>query len=373
MPTYRATEALPNGEPGPWGEAVEISYDQARRAALRGRHRQPRSTLRLRGPSRIRRFPPPSPSAGGALAHRLTATSCQIRRDPSTSTPSGTWNWSSAAEIRFRLRPIARDRHPSPWPRQRLRRVRKHVTDGDVYVKMVNGSFRRGVRELGDIQPFEGAGQTYSQKITVPEREPDVIVTHRIADNQAHVYRLSGDYNPLHIDPDSARFGGFHEPSLHGLCTFGHCAQLLLGALADGDPARFRKIKVRFSAPVFLNDELNVRAWARRRRSGGLRDKGRRSGSGLERLLRVRGPRTGIRSLKTPARQGNVGTTSVQDPRRGTASPPASPLRLSRGFTGGSVGGTLSVSARSWPLDPSACSVRRSPRRSFSAGSAPMP
>lgn len=126
---------------------------------------------------------------------------------------------------------------------------------------MVNGSFRRGVRELGDIEPFEGSGLTYSQKITVPHRAPDATVTHRIADNQAHIYRLSGDYNPLHIDPDSARFGGFHEPILHGLCTFGHCAHLLLGALADGDPARFEKIKVRFSAPVFLNDELNVRAW----------------------------------------------------------------------------------------------------------------
>ena len=117
------------------------------------------------------------------------------------------------------------------------------------------------MKELGDIEPFEGSGETYSQKITVPEREPDASVTQRITDNQAHIYRLSGDYNPLHIDPDAARFGGFHEPILHGLCTFGHCAHLLLGTIADGNPARFKKIKVRFSAPVFLNDELHVRAW----------------------------------------------------------------------------------------------------------------
>ena len=93
----------------------------------------------------------------------------------------------------------------------------------------------------------------------------------RVADNQAHIYRLSGDYNPLHIDPDAARFGGFDAPILHGLCTFGHCAQLLLDALADGDPARFRKIKVRFSAPVSLDEDLEVRAWRDGGRAGGVR------------------------------------------------------------------------------------------------------
>ncbi len=68
-------------------------------------------------------------------------------------------------------------------------------------------------------------------------------------------------YNPLHIDPESAKFGGFDEPILHGLCTFGHCGQLLLEALCGGDVGRFRKIKVRFSSPVMLNDRLKVRAW----------------------------------------------------------------------------------------------------------------
>jgi acyl dehydratase len=137
------------------------------------------------------------------------------------------------------------------------------VTDGngDVCIKMVNGSFRRGVKELGDIEPFEGAGQTFSAKIAVPETEPVVTTSASIADNQAHIYRLSGDYNPLHIDPEAAKFGGFDEPILHGLCTFGHCGQLLLAALCDNDARRFRKIKVRFSSPVFLNDKLDVLAW----------------------------------------------------------------------------------------------------------------
>jgi len=133
--------------------------------------------------------------------------------------------------------------------------------NGDTCIRMVHGSFRRGVKELGDIEPFEGAGETYSAKIVVPERDPDVTVSTHIPDNQAHIYRLSGDYNPLHIDPEAARFGGFDEPILHGLCTFGHCAQLLLSALCDGDAGRFKKIKVRFSSPVFLNDKLEVLAW----------------------------------------------------------------------------------------------------------------
>ena len=134
-------------------------------------------------------------------------------------------------------------------------------SDGDVCIKMVNGSFRRGVEQLGDIEPFEGVGQTFSEKIPVPDSDPDVTTQATIPDNQAHIYRLSGDYNPLHIDPESAKFGGFDEPILHGLCTFGHCGQLLLGALCDNDASRFRKIKVRFSSPVFLGDVLQIRAW----------------------------------------------------------------------------------------------------------------
>ena len=126
---------------------------------------------------------------------------------------------------------------------------------------MVNGSFRRGVKELKDIEPFEGAGQTFSEKIAVPERAPDVTASAHIPDNQAHLYRLSGDYNPLHIDPESAKFGGFDRPILHGLCTFGHCGQLLLATLCGNEAARFKKIKVRFSSPVFPEDTLKVGAW----------------------------------------------------------------------------------------------------------------
>lgn len=263
MARYRATEALPNGEPGPWGRAVEISYDQ--RDVLLYAVGIGTSDLRFvyEGHPEFAVFPTFPIRWGGAgapLDHNLVPNSpgplnIDAERYLEVLKPLPT---SGSVFVRSRVIGI--------HPRGRGNGFVEYESivtdaDGDVYVKMVNGSFRRGVKELGDIEPFEGSGQTYSQKITVPEREPDATMIQWLSDNEAQIYRLSGDYNPLHIDPDAARFGGFHEPILHGLCTFGHCADLLLTILADGDPARFRKIKVRFSAPVFMNQEIEVRAW----------------------------------------------------------------------------------------------------------------
>ena len=136
-----------------------------------------------------------------------------------------------------------------------------HDAAGTLCVRITTGVFLRGVAGLGDIEAFEGAGTSRSQRIDVPQRPADVVASAAIPAQQAAVYRLSGDYNPLHIDPAAARFGGFPAPSLHGLCTYGHCAQLLLGALCDGDPARFGTLKARFSAPVYPGDTLQVHAW----------------------------------------------------------------------------------------------------------------
>ena len=94
-----------------------------------------------------------------------------------------------------------------------------------------------------------------------PRRDPDLSCALPTRKDQALLYRLTGDRNPLHADPGMAADAGFGMPILHGLCTFGHCSHMLLDALAGGDPARFRKIKVRFSSPVMLNDTLTVKAW----------------------------------------------------------------------------------------------------------------
>ncbi len=133
--------------------------------------------------------------------------------------------------------------------------------DGVACVRIFTGVFRRGVEQLGDIEPFDGRGHSRSTRLEVPARAPDVEVQTTIAPHQAHLYRLSGDYNPLHIDPAAARSGGFDAPILHGLCTYGHCGQMLLGALCAGDPARFAALKVRFSSPVFPGDTLTLLGW----------------------------------------------------------------------------------------------------------------
>jgi acyl dehydratase len=135
------------------------------------------------------------------------------------------------------------------------------ASDGQACVRIFTGVFRRGVAALGDIEPFTGRGQSRSVKLTVPDRAPDVDVAVGIPTNQAMLYRLSGDYNPLHIDPAAARTGGFEHPILHGLCTYGHCGQMLLGALCEGDPARFGSLQVRFSSPVLPGDTLRVVGW----------------------------------------------------------------------------------------------------------------
>ena len=263
MATYNALAALPDGEPGSWGEAVEIAYDQ--RDVLLYAVGIGSRDLRFvyeRHPdfAVFPTFPIRWGGAGAPLDTNLVPNSpgplnIDAERYLEMVKPLPT---SGSVFVRSRVVGI----HPRGRGNGFVE-FQSDVTDahGEVYVKMVNGSFRRGVDKLGDIEPFEGAGTTYSQKIAVPDRAPDATVTARVADNQAHIYRLSGDYNPLHIDPDAARFGGFDVPILHGLCTFGHCAQLLLDALAGGDPARFRKIKVRFSAPVLLDEDLEVRAW----------------------------------------------------------------------------------------------------------------
>ena len=94
-----------------------------------------------------------------------------------------------------------------------------------------------------------------------PAAAPDHEVTLQTSPDQAFVYRLSGDRNPLHTDPSFAAMGGFDRPILHGLCTYGFTGRALLEALAANDVTRFHHIEGRFSSPVMPGDALTVRAW----------------------------------------------------------------------------------------------------------------
>jgi acyl dehydratase len=94
-----------------------------------------------------------------------------------------------------------------------------------------------------------------------PERAPDQEVTVQTRHDQALIYRLSGDRNPLHSDPAFAAMGGFDRPILHGLCSYGFTARALLHTLCDGDPERFRHVEARFASPVLPGEALTIRMW----------------------------------------------------------------------------------------------------------------
>jgi acyl dehydratase len=125
---------------------------------------------------------------------------------------------------------------------------------GEPLVTSTSGIFIRGEGGFGgprgDSQPW-----------ALPDRAPDYQVVRETRPEQALIYRLSGDRNPLHVDPKFAARGGFSQPILHGLCTYGVTGRALLQALCDGDPARFRSMSGRFSRPVLPGEPLTVSMW----------------------------------------------------------------------------------------------------------------
>ncbi|GAB3516309.1 MaoC family dehydratase [Phytohabitans suffuscus] len=94
-----------------------------------------------------------------------------------------------------------------------------------------------------------------------PDRDPDHRVVERTRPEQALLYRLSGDRNPLHADPRFAARGGYRRPILHGPCTFGFAGRVLLHQLCGSDPARFVSMSGRFTGPVTPGDSLVVSIW----------------------------------------------------------------------------------------------------------------
>lgn len=115
--------------------------------------------------------------------------------------------------------------------------------------------FARGDGHFGG--PTEGAPAVPD----LPARPADRTIHAPTRADQHLLYRLSGDFNPLHLDPAIARAAGFDRPILHGMCSFGMVGHALLTACADGDAARLASLSARFSAPVFPGETLAIDVW----------------------------------------------------------------------------------------------------------------
>lgn len=136
--------------------------------------------------------------------------------------------------------------------------VERRITDGAGlhYADVMATIFLRGDGGFGGSP--DGAPVPHQ---TPANRPPDISVSLPTASNSAMIYRLSGDLNPLHIDPDIARAGGFDRPILHGLATYGVAGRALLSVLVADDPARIQRMDVRFSRPVEPGETIRTEIW----------------------------------------------------------------------------------------------------------------
>jgi acyl dehydratase len=132
------------------------------------------------------------------------------------------------------------------------------------------GLFIKGAGDVEKPKEFGGDSASLLSAEPMPTRSPDVVVTYVTRTDQALLYRLSGDRNPLHSDPTFATRAGFSRPILHGLCSYGFTGRALVHSLCGSDPARFGSMSARFSKPVFPGDSLTISIWDVSGRSSGV-------------------------------------------------------------------------------------------------------
>jgi acyl dehydratase len=106
-----------------------------------------------------------------------------------------------------------------------------------------------------------GGDRGASTIVEIPERKPDADTTYDVTPQQALLYRLCGDRNPLHADPQFAQAAGFPAPILHGLCSYGIVLRTVTDDLLGGDAARVASFAARFAGVVFPGETIRVQAW----------------------------------------------------------------------------------------------------------------
>ena len=135
-------------------------------------------------------------------------------------------------------------------------RVVRDVETGKDICTLITTILARGNGGFGEQRKASS-----SKPDAIPTTEPDQICDLPTLPQQALIYRLSGDFNPLHASPSIARSAGFKAPILHGLCTFGVMTHALVKTCCDYDPSRFLRMRLRFSAPVYPGETIRTEIW----------------------------------------------------------------------------------------------------------------
>lgn len=131
----------------------------------------------------------------------------------------------------------------------------RSAADGEPMFTLLSVTFARGDGGFG------GPAGSGPAPHPIPERKPDATVTLPTRKDQALLYRLNGDRNPLHADPELAKRVGFPVPILHGLCTYGIACRAILQSVAAYDHTRIAGFDVRFSAPVYPGESIATDMW----------------------------------------------------------------------------------------------------------------
>jgi len=135
------------------------------------------------------------------------------------------------------------------------------TTTGELMLTTRMGIFIRGAGGFGGARSPELDAESVLASSPLPSSAPGDVVTYQTRPDQALLYRLSGDRNPLHSDPSFAKRAGFDRPILHGLCTYGFTGRALLHRVCASDPTNFGSMRARFSRPTYPGDALTVSIW----------------------------------------------------------------------------------------------------------------
>ena len=126
--------------------------------------------------------------------------------------------------------------------------------DNTEICKLVSTTFARGDGGFG-------GPESPKNEIFKPEGDPDFVHEIETKPDQALIFRLSGDYNPLHSDPNFAKSAGFEKPILHGMCTYGIACRSVVESVCEGDAKRLKKFDCRFSSPVYPGETIVTEMW----------------------------------------------------------------------------------------------------------------